>query len=290
VKSPQLLCRIHDLHPRKQLGQNFLADPATAQAIVDRAGVGPDDVVVEIGPGLGALTLPLARTVRTVIAIEKDRTLARILREELLGAGVANVQVIEADVLETDLAALAGAAGRPLTVLGNLPYNVSSQVVVRLIAARQQIPRAVLMFQKELAARLRAAPGGRDYGRITAMLRYCAAIRRVATVTAQRFFPAPKVDSEVLEICFRPPAAYPEHDEARLFRLIAAAFGQRRKTLKNALSAADLQCAPEAIRRALTQAGIDPARRAETLSPEEFVALEASLPRSAPRSDALGTS
>ncbi len=279
MKSPQLLCRIHDFHPQKQMGQNFLADPATAQMIVDRAGLQPDDVVVEIGPGLGALTLLLARTVRTVVAIEKDRVLARILGEELINADVGNVRILEADVLDTDLTAVARAAGRPLTVVGNLPYNISSQIVVRLIAARQQIARAVLMFQKELAARLRAAPGGRDYGRITAMLRYCAVVRRVATVTASRFFPSPAVDSEVLEICFQQPTAYPAHDEARLFRLIAAAFGQRRKTLKNALSAADLPIQPEALAQALLQAGIDPARRAETLSPQEFVALEVSLQR-----------
>lgn len=289
MKSPQLLCRIHDLHPQKQLGQNFLVDPVTAQTIVDRAGLRPDDVVVEIGPGLGALTVPLARAARNVIAIEKDRALARILDEELLGAGVANVQVVEADILETDLAALALAAGRPLTVVGNLPYNVSSQIVVRLIAARQHIARAVLMFQRELAARLRAVPGGRDYGRITAMLRYCAVIRRLASVTAPRFFPAPKVDSEVLEIGFRPPAVYPEHDEARLFRLIAAAFGQRRKTLKNALSA-NLQMRPEAVVRALLQAGIDPARRAETLAPEEFIALEIHLQRVVSRSGTTDSS
>lgn len=283
MKSPQLLCRIHDLHPQKQLGQNFLADPATAQMIVDRAGLEPDDAVVEIGPGLGALTFLLARTVRSVVAIEKDPALARILGEALLDAGVGNVRIVEADVLATDLAAIARSAGRALTVVGNLPYNVSSQIVVRLIATRPQIARAVLMFQKELASRLRAAPGGRDYGRITAMLRYCAVVRRVATVAAARFFPTPKVDSEVLEIDFRPPRVYPAHDEARLFRLIAAAFGQRRKTLKNALSAADLQVGPGAIAHALVQAGIDPARRAETLSPEEFVALETRLPRAVSR-------
>jgi 16S rRNA (adenine1518-N6/adenine1519-N6)-dimethyltransferase len=269
------------------LGQNFLADPSTARRIVERSEIQPDDIVVEIGPGLGALTLALSRSARTVIAIEKDRTLARILREELTVAEAANVQVIDADALDIDLPGLAREAGRPITVFGNLPYNISSQIVMRLIAARRHIPRAVLMFQKELAARLRAAPGGRDYGRITAMLRYCAVIRRLAVVTAARFFPTPKVDSEVLEIDFRPGAAYPPHNEERLFLLIAAAFGQRRKTLKKALSASRLALQPRAILCALTQAGIDPARRAETLSPEEFVALEISLHRIASDSDAL---
>jgi len=287
LRSPQLLFKIHHLHPQKQLGQNFLVDPASAQTIVDRANLKPDDLVVEIGPGLGALTLPLSRAARTVIAIEKDRALARILGEELLDAGVTNVQILEADVLDIDLAGLARDAGGPITVMGNLPYNISSQILIRLITARRLIPRAVLMFQKELAARLRAAPGGRDYGRITAMLRYCAVIRRVAVMTATRFFPTPQVDSEVLEICFRPSTSYPTHDEGRLFRLIAAAFNQRRKTLKNALCASGLQIRPETAVRALAQAGIDPSRRAETLSPDEFVALEISLHRNASDSDAI---
>jgi 16S rRNA (adenine1518-N6/adenine1519-N6)-dimethyltransferase len=282
VKSPQRLCRTHGLHPQKRLGQSFLADAGTAQAIVERSGVGPDDTVVEIGPGLGALTLPLARAVRRVIAIEKDAALVQVLGAELLDAGILNVRVIHADVLATDLAALARDTGRPLTVFGNLPYNISSQVLIQLIAARRLLPRAVLMFQKELSARLRAAPGGRDYGRITAMLRYCAAIRRLAAVGAPHFFPVPKVDSEVLEIAFRPQLPYPEHDEERLFRLIAAGFGQRRKTLKNALCASELQIRPDTAERALRQAGIDPVRRAETLSPEEFVALEISLYGMAP--------
>jgi 16S rRNA (adenine1518-N6/adenine1519-N6)-dimethyltransferase len=289
LKSPQLLCKIHDLHPQKKLGQNFLADRTTARTIVERAEVRPEDVIVEIGPGLGALTIPLSRAARTVIAIEKDRTLVRILGAELLGAGIANVQVVEADVLDVDLAGLALAAGRPVTVFGNLPYHISSQVVIQLIGARRLIPRAVLMFQKELAVRLRASPGSRAYGRITAMLRYCAVVRRLAGVAAARFFPAPQVDSEVLEIDFRWPTAYPPHDEGRLFRLIAAAFGQRRKTLKNAL-VSGLSVRPQTVLHALMQAGIDPARRAETLFPEEFVALEISLHRLASDSDARRSS
>lgn len=281
MRSPQLLLKIHDLRPQKQRGQNFLVDPATAQMIVDRAHVQPEDIVVEIGPGLGALTLPLAQAAQAIIAIEKDRNLAKILGEELHTAGIDNVQVIAADVLQVDLPALARDAGRPLTVFGNLPYNISSQIVIQLIQARRVVPRAVLMFQKELAARLRAAPGGKEYGRITAMLQYCAAIRSLAVLTAKRFFPSPRVDSEVLEICFHPATSYPPHDEDRLFRLIAAAFGQRRKTLKNALSSG-LQIRPATAGQALAQAGIDPARRAETLSPEEFVVLEISLQRLAP--------
>lgn len=245
--------------------------------IVNRSGVGKEDIVVEIGAGLGALTVPLAHAVRSVVAIEKDRHLAAILNAELQAAGISNVQVIEADVLDMDWTGLARQAGRRLTVFGNLPYNISSQVVIRLIESRPHILRAVLMFQRELAVRLAALPGGKDYGRITAMLAYCATVKPVCHVGARAFYPAPKVDSEVLEICFAPPRAYPPHDEARLFGLIAAAFGKRRKTLKNALSASGLSISPGLAARALEQAGIDPARRAETLSAAEFVTLEISL-------------
>ena len=282
LMSPRALLRLHALHPQKRLGQNFLSDPSIAQMIVNRSGVCQEDVVVEIGPGLGALTLPLAQAVRSVIAIEKDRRLAAVLKDELQAAGVSKVQMVEADVLDIDWAGLARQAARPLTVFGNLPYNISSRVVIRLIESRRHVPRAVLMFQRELAVRLTAPPGGRDYGRITAMLAYCAAVKPLCRVGAGAFHPVPKVDSEVLEIRFAPPRADPPHDEARLFKLIAAAFGQRRKTLRNALSASGLSISPGLAARALEQAGIDSARRAETLSAEEFVALEISLRRLMP--------
>jgi 16S rRNA (adenine1518-N6/adenine1519-N6)-dimethyltransferase len=239
--------------------------------------VRPEDIVVEIGPGLGALTVPLARAARRVYAIEKDRNLCAILKSELPANGISNVELVEADVLQLDWAGLSRKAGPALTVFGNLPYNISSQVVVHLIESRSHLSRAVLMFQRELAERLTAAPGGKDYGRITAMLAYCATVKHVCHVGARAFYPSPKVGSEVIEIGFSSVKTYPAHDETRLFQLIAAAFGKRRKTLKNALSASALQIAPTGAARALVAAGIDPSRRAETLSPEEFVALEISL-------------
>jgi 16S rRNA (adenine1518-N6/adenine1519-N6)-dimethyltransferase len=272
-----MLLSAHDLKPRKQLGQNFLAQPATARMIVERARIGPDDRVLEIGPGLGALTLPLAEAAGSVVAVEKDAGLVPLLRQALAAAGHARVAVREADILGCDLAAIAREAGGPLTVVGNLPYNISSQVVVQLIEARRDVVRAVLMFQRELAARLEAAPGGRDYGRITAMLSYCASVRRLAVVGASAFYPAPQVDSEVVAIRFDPDRPYPPHDERHLFRVIAAAFGQRRKTLRNALASGGLGLAADAAEEALRKAGIDPRRRAETVSPSEFVALEVAL-------------
>jgi len=274
MTSPRMLLSAHDLRPRKQLGQNFLAQPATARMIVERARIGPGDRVLEIGPGLGALTLPLAEAAGSVLAVEKDAGLVPVLRRALAAAGHERVEVREADILGCDLAAIAREAGGPLTVVGNLPYNISSQVVVQLIEARRDVARAVLMFQRELAARLVAAPGGRDYGRITAMLSYCASVQRLAVVGASAFYPAPQVDSEVVAIRFEPDRPYPPHDERHLFRVIAAAFGQRRKTLRNALSSGGLGLAAGAAEEALRRADIDPRRRAETLDPAEFVRIE----------------
>jgi 16S rRNA (adenine1518-N6/adenine1519-N6)-dimethyltransferase len=282
MTSPRVLLAAHGLRPQKRWGQNFLSEPSTAQMIISRAGVGPDDVVMEIGPGLGALTLPLARTARKVYAIEKDRNLSAILRSELRANAISNVETVEADVLQLDWTDLAAKTGSLLTVFGNLPYNISSQIVIRLIESRRFVARAVLMFQRELADRLVATPGSKEYGRITAMLTYCAVVKHMCHVGAKRFYPVPQVDSEVLEIRFSTAKSYPAHDEAQLLQLIAAAFGKRRKTLKNALSASGLQIAPALAAQALVQAGIDPGRRAETLSPEEFVALHISLRSLAP--------
>src|SRR5512143_2773666 len=179
MTSPRAILTAHGLRPQKRLGQNFLSDPATAQMIVSRSGVQPEDIIIEIGPGLGALTLPLARAARKVYAIEKDRNLSAILKSELPANGISNVELVEADVLQLDWAGLAREAGSALTVFGNLPYNISSQVIVHLIESRQHLSRAVLMFQRELAARLAAVPGSRDYGRITAMLAYCTTVKHV---------------------------------------------------------------------------------------------------------------
>jgi len=265
--------------PKKQLGQNFLADPAIPRTIVNRTGISAADVVLEIGAGLGALTVPAAGAAGHVYAVETDRRLIDLLETELLLHKRDNVTVITADILRFDLGNFVREAGidRPLVVIGNLPYHISSQIVVRLIEARGWIDRAALMFQKELARRFMAKPGGRDYGRLTVMLAYCAEVRSLLTVTADRFFPKPKIDSEVIEIRFRETPEHPTPDEAFLFRVVKAAFGQRRKTLRNALAGSELHIPAAAAERALEAASIDPARRAETLTVREFVALSRSL-------------
>jgi 16S rRNA (adenine1518-N6/adenine1519-N6)-dimethyltransferase len=262
-----------DLQAKKQLGQNFLSDPSTAEMIVSRARIRATDTVLEIGPGLGALTFPLAKCARQVIAIEKDHQIAGILKSLIAGSRLSHVTIIENDILKVNVNEIADQAGHPLVVMGNLPYNISSQVLIQLIQNRKSVSRAILMFQKELAERITSNPGVKDYGRITVMLKYCADVSTIATVKSHLFFPKPKVDSEVVEIRFKTRLPWPADDEVFLSRVIQASFGKRRKTLKNALSSSSLAISGQLAEQALAGAFIVPSRRAETLSIAEFVAL-----------------
>ncbi|HSO18517.1 MAG TPA: 16S rRNA (adenine(1518)-N(6)/adenine(1519)-N(6))-dimethyltransferase RsmA, partial [Desulfosarcina sp.] len=279
MTSPRAQLTARNIRAKKRLGQNFLADPNISRAIVDRAAITPDDAVLEIGPGLGAITIPAARAAGRVIAVDKDGQIIGLLKTELLAAGIDNVIVREADILEVDLQSVCREAGRPLVVMGNLPYNISSQVIVQLIHARRHIDRAVLMLQKEMAQRICSGPGSKDYGRLSVMLGYCAQARVFMQVRASQFFPAPKVDSTVVHIRFVHPPSDPAEDESLLFHVVRAAFGKRRKTLKNSLVQSDLGIDAPTCEDLLSGARIDPMRRAESLSVTEFVRL----------SDAIGS-
>ena len=272
MTSPRVLLNGWQIKPKKQLGQNFLSSPQTAEQIVLKSGLSSGETVLEIGSGLGALTIPLARTVGKVFAVETDRRIVPLLRTELLAAGLDNVEILTQDILKLDIAALSKCTNNRFTVMGNLPYHISSQVLVRLINHREWIDRAVLMFQKELAQRLTATPGEKRYGRLTVMLNYAATVIKLVELTADQFFPKPRIDSTVLKVVFR-PAKNAVDNEALLFDVIKAAFGQRRKTLKNALSGSFLNITPQAAKSTLLEAGIDPKRRAETLSVKEFIEL-----------------
>jgi 16S rRNA (adenine1518-N6/adenine1519-N6)-dimethyltransferase len=277
MTSPKALLKAWNLRPKKKLGQHFLVDPSTAEMIVRRSRVASKDTVMEIGAGLGALTIPLAKIAGRVYAVETDPQLTELLKTELLVHKLRNVEIIEKNILRVYIHALAKKLDHRLIVMGNLPYNISSQVLIQLIESRDHVTRAILMFQKELARRITSIPGNKDYGRLTVMLSYCAEIKSIATIASSLFYPAPKIDSEVVEVNFDVSRAYPPHDETMLFQVIKAAFGNRRKTLKNALSASGLQIDPQVAQQALAAAGIDPGRRAETLDAAEFVALQISL-------------
>jgi 16S rRNA (adenine1518-N6/adenine1519-N6)-dimethyltransferase len=273
MTAPRTLLKAWGLRPRKELGQNFLENPATAEKIAAAADITENDVVLEIGAGLGSLTVPLAHRAARVVAVETDPRLADLLRAEMLARRLNHVEVLTADILSLNLTQWARSGERNIVVVGNLPYNISSQIIIRLIAARSAVRRAVVMIQKELADRLTSAPGRKSYGRITVMLAYCAAIRHVATVGAGQFHPRPKIDSAVIDIQFADPVAFPAIDETALFRVVKAAFGQRRKTLKNALNGGLPALEADVVDVCLAASGIDPKRRAETLSVAEFVTL-----------------
>ncbi|MDX9785920.1 MAG: 16S rRNA (adenine(1518)-N(6)/adenine(1519)-N(6))-dimethyltransferase RsmA [Desulfobacterales bacterium] len=273
MSSPGTLLKAQGLHPKKQMGQNFLSDPSTAKMIIARSGITPEAVILEIGAGLGALTIPLGKISSRVYAIEKDTQLLEILKSELALNRIDHVELLNRDILKVDIPAIALSTGRPLVVFGNLPYNISSQVLVQLITARKHLTRCFLMFQKELAQRLVALPGNRDYGRLSVMLQYCAAIRPLATINANLFYPKPKIDSEIIEIDFTRAPGFSVQDEAFLFLVIKAAFSKRRKTLKNSMSKSVLKMDTNLLIQGLETAAIDPVRRAETLSVEEFVRL-----------------
>ena len=273
MKSPRKLLKSCGIRPRKSMGQHFLTDHNVAALIVRRAELQPGDLVLEIGAGLGALTLPLAACVKHVFAVESDSRIATLLGSELLAAGVSNVTIIQRDILQCDIKALAGKSDGSLKVVGNLPYHISSQVLVRLIHFREVIEAAFLMFQKEVAERLTAKPGTKSYGRLSVLIQYCARIYPLVSVAATAFFPQPKVDSQVVGIEFQHTIPFRATDESLLVQIVRAAFGKRRKTLKNALLGGNLGFGDERISAALELAGVDSRRRAETLSVKDFVAL-----------------
>jgi 16S rRNA (adenine1518-N6/adenine1519-N6)-dimethyltransferase len=239
--------------------------------IVEQAGIDRHARVLEIGPGLGALTISIARKTRHVTVVEKDRRLIPLLTQTLESEGIDWVKVLNQDFLKTDIASLA--EGRKLWVMGNLPYNISSQILFRLIRSRGVIGKACLMFQRELADRILTPPGNKAYSRLSVVSQYAAEIRRVTDIGPGDFFPKPAVDSTVLLFDFFSSRPFSEDMELLLFTVVKAAFSKRRKSLKNSLVGADLGLDKTTIAKVLERADIVPERRAETLSVAEFETL-----------------
>lgn len=271
-----MLLRRHGLQAKKSFGQNFLLSERAYRAIVDATVRDASDWVVEIGAGLGTLTARLAERVADgqVIAVERDRDMVAVLRAEL--EHYDNVEIVDADAMTYDLAMAARWAGNPVAVCGNLPYNIASQILFRIVEARASVTHAVVMLQREVADRLLAKPGTKTYGALTVMLTTWADISSVIRVSRGSFWPAPKVESAVVRIVPLPDAR-PRADIAdpvHYSNVVHAAFGQRRKTLRNALRA---RFEVEAVDGALSATGIAGERRGETLSVDEFAALSNNL-------------
>jgi 16S rRNA (adenine1518-N6/adenine1519-N6)-dimethyltransferase len=257
---------------RRALGPHFLRDQATARAIVDLVAPTERDVVLEIGPGDGALTTLLVGRAARVIALEVDGALAAALRARLPTA-----EVLDADARRWDYAGLAAPTGGRVLIVGNLPYSVGKPILTALIAARAAIDEMALMLQREVAERVAAAPGGKTYGSLSVFSQLHCDVRVALRVPPGAFRPPPKVDSAVLHLRMLREPRVPLGDERRFEAVVRAAFAQRRKMLGNALGAG-LGLPLDVVRRAAEAAGVDPTRRAETLTVSEFAALASGLP------------
>ena len=265
------ILKAFDLHTSKRLGQNFLIHGGTVEAIVETADICTGDRVLEIGPGIGTLTQGLAEAGASVTAVELDKKLPAVLAETL--SGYDRVRIVGGDILKTDIPALMGE--EPFKVVANLPYYITTPILLTLLERRLPITRIVTMVQREVAERMIALPGGRDYGALSVAVQYYTEPRLAIEVSPRCFLPPPAVESAVMACVVRktPPGAV--EDEKHFFRVVRAAFGQRRKTIGNALKSLGLP--RDILQGALSKAGIDPLRRGETLSLSEFAALAGAL-------------
>ena len=259
------------LRLKKSLGQNYLIDPHVTRRAADACELGPDDTVIEIGAGLGALTELLAPRVKRLIAVEIDPQIAELLAQRFRDAP--NVEVVCRDILDFPWARYPGSL-----VVGAIPYQITSPILVELCRPGRRLPAVWLGMQDEVARRLTAAPGTKAYGRLTVLVRYRFAVTRLMTLPRQAFFPAPRVDSAWIKLAARPFSSVEVADEALLFDVVKAAFSQRRKMLLNCLGELTVrrlsrQDAAQAIQRAGIAAGV----RGETLSLEQFAQLTGAI-------------
>jgi len=268
------------LSAKKTLGQNFLIEPDVVRRIVAAAAIDAGDIVLEVGPGLGAMTQELCNHAGQVAAVEIDGRLVPVLKEVL--AEKNNVSIIEGDILKVDIEEImakirAGGDYAPgFVVVANLPYYITTPIIMRFLEGMLPWRRIVIMLQKEVAERISASPGGKDYGALSIAVQYRAVSRRAFNVRPQCFYPRPNVDSSVviLEKRAQPPAEVA--DEALFFRVVRASFAQRRKTLLNALSDG-LDLTKKETADILLTSGIEPGRRGESLTVAEFAAIANSL-------------
>lgn len=275
--TPQATIAILDKYKfvfQKKYGQNFLIDPHVLDRIMEAAGITPEDFVLEIGPGIGTMTQYLAANAREVTAVEIDRALIPILRETL--SGFDNVEIINEDILKLDIRALAQRknGGRPIKVVANLPYYITTPIIMGLFESRVPVESITIMVQKEVADRMQTGPGSKDYGALSLAVQYYADPEIVANVPPNCFMPRPNVGSSVIRLKSHPTPVVDVKDEKLMFRLIRASFNQRRKTLVNGLkNSPDLSFTKEQIEAAVTAIGKPLNIRGEALTLEEFAGL-----------------
>ena len=265
----------HGFRFSKKLGQNFLINPSVCPRMAQACGIGPDGGVLEIGPGFGVLTRELARRAGKVVSVELDERLPAVLAETL--AGQDNVKIVSGDCMKIDLHRLIAEefGDRPVAVCANLPYYITSPIIMMLLESRLPVENITVMVQKEAAQRLCAAPGTREAGAVTLAVQYYAEAETLFSVSRGSFMPAPHVDSAVIRLTVRKTPPCPVKDEAVMFRLIRAGFNQRRKTLLNSLTGAGYS--KEQLTAAFAAAGLAPTARAEQLTLPQFAALADAL-------------
>lgn len=266
--------RTFGLRPRKRWGQHFLVSRRALGRILDAATLSPADTVLEVGAGLGTLTVALAAQAGRVIAVEVDPALLAPLHAAV--APYANVTVVRADIMSVDVSGLLAGTPMPRKVVANLPYNLASPLVVSLLQRPLGIERMVLTVQREVAQRMVASPGTKEYGVLSVAVQYRAHATVVGKIPASAFYPPPEVESSIVLLRVHDRPACDVEDEALLLRVVHAAFGQRRKMLRNAVAGA-LPLSTSEVEAACHQAGITPSRRGETLSLVEFARLTAAL-------------
>ncbi|KGF14652.1 16S rRNA methyltransferase [Peptostreptococcus sp. MV1] len=266
------LVKKHGFKFTKSLGQNFLIDDNIIDKIVDGAGAGPGDKIIEVGPGIGTLTRELASRADKLMAVEIDRNLIPILADTL--GDYKNVKIVNEDIIKADIRGLIdeNLDGGPVKLVANLPYYITTPIIMRFLEEDINVTDIVVMVQKEVAERMNAQPGGKDFGALSVAVQYYCDTEIVAKVPRHLFVPQPNVDSIVIALRVRPERKYKVDDEALFFRVVKAAFGQRRKTLLNSISSMGT-LSKDGVKEALLEAGIDEKRRGETLSLDEFALL-----------------
>ena len=272
---------LNQTRPKKQLGQNFLVNPEVLKIITEAGELTDTDTVIEIGAGLGCLTDVIARCAKHVIAVEVDELLYKALAAQFTIAP--HVQLLNADILKLELDSLlsddTGTVSTTFKVIANLPYSITTPILWKLLNHHKQIHSCVLMMQKEVAERIVAGPGGKDYGALTIGVTYHADATLITTLPPKNFYPAPKVDSALLKLTMRENPKVEVDDEGFFFKVVRMAFRTRRKMLKNTLARGKLAPA-EVLAAAFEELGIAPQRRPETLDITEFAALTNFLSRS----------
>jgi len=273
MTSPREIITHYAIKPRKNLGQSFLMEESIIKRIAETANVTENDIVVEIGAGIGVLTEYLAQNAAKVIAVELDDNLVDVLKDRL--SQYNNIQIYHGNILRFDFRAIAGAGQQKIKVVGNIPYNISSPVLFYLLSFRKIIDSFVLMMQKEVVQRLVAPPGGKSYGVPSVILQMFAEVEKVLDVPASYFYPRPKVESSVMKGFFRERPFIELIDEEFFIRLVRDTFAQRRKMLINNLKKSKLLegISESSLKESLKVAGIDSQRRGETLSIGEFGSL-----------------